>query len=268
MEKGQVLSDSGRTAQVLVWDNNRVLKLFREGFNISHIQKEERISRTVFEAGLPVPAVHGIVEVEGRYGIVFDRVDGPLMMEEMITKPGELTYLTKLFAELHAKMHTITILGLPSQRQKLASQIQSAPRLSDKEREAALSALTRLPEDNKVCHGDYHPGNIMMSSRGPVVIDCADASQGNPHADVARTLLLFQVAEPDAIKDVELGKAVQSLIQRFPLDVYFKRYREVQSLSQEQLDAWRLPVVAARLSEGLSLIEENRLLSIIASLVD
>ena len=268
MEKGQVLSDSGRTAQVLVWDNNQVLKLFREGFTISHIQKEEKISRTIFEAGLPVPAVHGIVEVKGRYGIVFDRVDGPLMMEEILTKPGELTYLTKLFAELHAKMHAITIPGLSSQRQKLASQIQSAPRLSDKEQEAALSALTRLPEDNKLCHGDYHPGNILMSSRGPVVIDCADASQGNPHADVARTLLLIQTAEPDWIKDIEQRKTVRSLIQSFPLDIYFKRYREFQSLSQEQLDAWRLPLAAARLDEGLSLIEENRLLSIAASLVD
>lgn len=268
MEKGRILSDSGRTAQVLVWDNNRVLKLFREGFTISHIQKEERISRTVFEAGLSVPAVHGIVEVEGRYGIVFDRVDGPLMMEEILTKPGELTYLMKLFAEIHAKMHAITIPGLSSQRQKLASQIRSAPRLSDKEQEAALSALTRLPEDNKLCHGDYHPGNILMSSRGPVVIDCADASQGNPHADVARSLLLFQAAELDVFQDVELRKAIRRLIQSFPLDVYFKRYRQFQALSQEQLEALKLPVAAARLSEGLSLIEENRLLSIIASLVD
>jgi uncharacterized protein (TIGR02172 family) len=268
LEKGQILSDSGRTAQVLVWDNNQVLKLFREGFTLSHIEKEERIARTVFEAGLPVPAVHGIVEVEGRIGIVFDRIDGPSMMEEMITKPGELTRLTKLFAELHAKMHTITVTGLPSQRQKLASQIQSAPRLSEKEREAALTALTRLSDDNKLCHGDYHPGNILMSSQGPVLIDCVDGSQGNPHADVARSLLLFQEADLDVFQDVELRNAIRRLIQSFPLDVYFQRYRQFQSLSQEQLDAWRFPVAAARLSEGLSLKEENRLLSIVASLID
>jgi len=268
LKKGQILSDSGRTARVLVWDNDQVLKLFREGFTLSHVQKEERISRTVFEAGLPVPAVHGIVEVEGRYGIVFDRIDGPLMMEEMLTKPDELTYLTKLFAEIHAKMHTITMPGLPSQRQKLASQIHLAPRLSEKEREAALSVLTRLPDGNKLCHGDYHPGNILMSSRGPVVIDCADGSQGNPHADVARSLLLLQTAEPDWIKDIEQRKTIRSLIQSFPLDIYFKRYREFQPLSQEQLEAWKLPLAAARLEEGLSLIEENRLLSIIASLVN
>jgi len=268
LEKGQILSDFGRTAQVLVWDNNQVLKLFREGFTLSHVQKEERITRTVFEAGLPVAAVHGIVEVEERYRIVFNRVDGPLMMEELITKPGELTHLIRWFAEIHAKMHTITVPGLPSQRQACANAIQSAPRLSKKERDAALSALTRLPDGNKLCHSDYHPGNILMSSRGPVVIDWVDATEGNPHADVARTLLLTQVAEPDLIQDVELRKAIRNLIQSFPLDVYFKRYREFQPLSQKQLDAWQLPLAAARLSEGLSLTEENRLLAIVDSFIE
>ena len=263
MRKGQILSNSGRTAQVLVWDNNRILKLFREGFTLSNVQYEERIARTVFEAGLPVPAVYGIVEVEERYGIVFDRVDGPSMGEEMLNKPRELTHLMELFAELHSKIHTTTVHGLPSQHQKLASKIQSTPRLSKKQRETALSALASLSEGNKLCHGDYHPFNILMSSRGPVVIDWVDATEGNPHADVARTLLLIQLAKPDLIRDIEQRKARRNLYEGNPLDVYFKHYRQFQSLSQEQLDAWRLPIAAARLSEGLSLKEENRLLSIV-----
>jgi uncharacterized protein (TIGR02172 family) len=263
--KGSILSDWGRTAQVLIWGNNQMLKLFREGFTLSHIKKEEQITRTIFEAGFPVPAVHGIIEVEGRYGILFDRIIGPSMGEEMMSKPRELMYLTELFAELQAKMHAITVTGLPSQHKKLESQIQTAARLSKKEREAALSALTQLPEDNTLCHGDFHPGNILMSSQGPVVIDCIDASQGNAHADVARTLMLLQVAELDVIQDVKQQQAFRNLIQKFPLDLYFKRYQQFHRLSQEQLDAWKLPVAAARLSEGLSLREENRLLEIVDS---
>lgn len=104
-----------------------------------------------------------------------------------------------------------------------------------------------------------------MSSQSPVVIDCVDASQGNPHANVARTLLLLQIAEPDWIDDMEQRKIIRRLIQKFPINVYFNQYRQFQSLSQEQLDAWRLPVAAARLSEGLSLREENRLLAIVNS---
>ena len=230
--------------------------------------KDKKINSTIFEDGLPVTAVHGIIEVEGRYGILFDRVDGPSMGEEMMSKPDELVYLTELFAELHAKMHAITVIDLQSQHEKLESQIRSAKRLSKKEREASLSALTQLPEDNALCHGDFHPSNILMSPQGPVIIDCVDASRGNPHADVARTLLLTQVAEPDLIQDIELRKSIQSLIQNFPLDAYFKRYRQFRFLSQEQLDAWQLPLAAARLSEGLSLTEENRILSIVDSFID
>jgi hypothetical protein len=45
MEKGQIISDSGRTAQVLMWNNNCVLKLFRDGYTLAHVQREEHITR-------------------------------------------------------------------------------------------------------------------------------------------------------------------------------------------------------------------------------
>lgn len=44
-----------------------------------------------------------------------------------------------------------------------------------------------------MCHGDYHPGNIILSPRGPVVIGWITACHGNAVADVARTVLLFRI---------------------------------------------------------------------------
>ncbi len=40
-------------------------------------------------------------------------------------------------------------------------------------------------------HGDFHPGNILMADRGPVIIDCIDTTRGSAAADVARTWVLF-----------------------------------------------------------------------------
>ena len=267
MEKGQILSDSGRTAQILVWDKNQVLKLFRKGFTLSHVQKEEKISRSVYEAGLPVPAVYGTIQVEERYGILFERIDGPVMLEEMMSKPNELKHMTNLLTELHAKINSIKIKEIQTLHHKLRSQIQNATLLSEREREVTLMALDRLPKDNTLCHGDFHPGNIIMSTQGPVVIDWVDASQGDYHADVTRTYLLFQVAEPDFLEHPELNR-VFSLVKKYLVDIYLERYSEMQYLSQKLLDMWKLPVAAARLSEGLSQIENDRLLSVVKSLVD
>ena len=68
--------------------------------------------------------------------------------------------------------------------------------------ETDLSATTRyelhtrldsLPKHTKVCHGDFNPSNIIISSEDgtPYIIDWSHATQGNASADVARTYLLF-----------------------------------------------------------------------------
>ena len=267
MEKGQILSDSGRTAQILVWDKNQVLKLFREEFTLSTVKKEEKISQLVYEAGLPVPAVYGTIQVEEKYGILFERIDGPVMLEEMMSKPNELKRMTNLLAELHVKINSVKIKKIQTIHHKLRSQILKAPLLSEREREVTLMALDSLPKENTLCHGDFHPGNIIMSTQGPVVIDWVDASQGDYHADVARTYLLFQVAEPDFLNKPELN-SVFSFMIKYLLDNYLERYSEMQYSSQKSLDLWKLPIAAARLSEGLSQIENDRLLSIVKELVD
>ena len=47
-----------------------------------------------------------------------------------------------------------------------------------------------LPGD-RVVHRDLHPLNVMMTPDGPMVIDWANASAGDPAFDVADTWILF-----------------------------------------------------------------------------
>jgi uncharacterized protein (TIGR02172 family) len=263
MEKGQGIG-SGRTAEILAWDENQILKLFQDGWSISSVEWEENVARKVFEAGLPVPAVFGIVKVEHRHGIIYERVDGSSMLQELVSKPGELEHFASVFVGLHAQMHSVKIKGLPTQRQQLEHKIRNAKLLSENRRNAALKALHKLPDDDVLCHGDFHPDNILMSSQGPVVIDWNDATQGNSQADIARTLLLLNQEEPpQRFKlDVEQIQSVRSLF----INTYLKRYAQIRPISLGSIESWRLPVAAARLSEGIK-EEETRLLSIVETLL-
>lgn len=263
MRKGQIIG-LGRTAEILVWDDNRILKLFREDWSLSSVKWEENVARTVSEAGLPVPAVYGIVEVDGRHGIIYDNVDGPSMLGELVSKPEELEHFASVFAKLHAQMHSLEIRGLASQRQQLEKKIHNAKPLSEDKRKAALKALDKLPDDNVLCHGDFHPDNILMSTRGPTIIDWNDATQGNPRADVVRTLLLLQQGEP--LQPFKLdAEQIQSMRNLF-IDTYLRRYAQIRSISLRNIKSWRLPIAAARLSEGIK-EEESRLLSIVETLL-
>jgi len=46
------------------------------------------------------------------------------------------------------------------------------------------------------------------------------------------------------------------------VNIYLGRYKQIRSLSAEELELWKLPVAAARLSEGFKK-EEDQLLSIV-----
>ena len=127
--------------------------------------------------------------------------------------------------------------------------------LPENVRDAALNALDRLPDDDAVCHGDFHPGNILMSSRGPIIVDWNDATRGDPHADVARSLVIAQFAagQPGVRIAFDL-----ELFQRS----YLERYLQLGDVSHQRVEAWELPVAVARLAEGIA-GERNSLLAFI-----
>lgn len=60
----------------------------------------------IYATGLPVPAVEGVIEVNGRHGIIFERVDGPTLLSRMTAQPWTLIQSARLLAELQARMHT------------------------------------------------------------------------------------------------------------------------------------------------------------------
>ncbi len=91
-------------------------------------------------------------------------------------------------ADLQAMLHTRTIpAGLPSQQQRLEKDILHARALSAPLRSKVLAALEKLPDGDRLCHGDFRPSNILMTDKGEFIIDWFRAARGNPLADLART---------------------------------------------------------------------------------
>lgn len=243
MKKGPLIG-TGRTAEVFAWGDDRVLKLFMDWCPHSWIESEEKLSRVVYESGLPVPAVDGVIEVDGRRGIIFERVEGGSMFDEMGSNQNGVLRYAEILAELHTTIHSREIPNIPSLRDMIERNIRHAKMLSEEERTGALQVLNQMNDGTILCHYDFHPMNVIMSPRGPVIIDWMSACQGNPHADIARTLLMSQgflyAIPPD------WHAALKSFIDR-----YLARYTEIRDVSLNEVKAWRLPIAAARLNENI-----------------
>lgn len=262
MVKGELIGQ-GRIAEVFAWGEDQVLKLFRARCPADWVEYEAQVARTVHRTGLAVPAVGDVVEVDGRWGIVYERVDGPSMLERLGTQPWTLVRAARLLAELHAAMHACAAPELPSLRQRLESKIRAAEALPADWKDAALQALDQLPAGGVLCHGDFHPDNILMTSQGAIIIDWPDATRGHPLADVARTSLLLQTGGlPPGTAQRWLIQSLRALFHAIYLKCYF-RLRPT-SASRRQLAAWRLPVAAARLSEDIP-EERDRVLALVAA---
>ncbi len=260
MTKGKHIA-SGRMAEVYAWGDSHVLKLFRDWCHPGDVDYELRLARAVQATGLAVPRVEErIVEIDGRHGIVYERIDGPTMARAIMSRPWTIIREARAFATLHAAMHSRTVSDLPAQRERLESKIRQAAPLSEAIRQTVLKRLSQLPDGDALCHGDFHPGNILLSSRGPIVIDWIDAASGHPLADVARTLLLLDHGRPPGIS-APMRTAFEWL-RAVLRDAYLKHYCRVCRVTREQIDAWRLPVAAGRLSEGIK-EEESRLVAIV-----
>lgn len=263
MEKGARIGQ-GRTAEIFDWGDKDVLKLFRPEFSSpAGSAYEAKMARAIFAAGAPSPSVGDVVDVEERMGIVYERIEGPSLEAQIRTRPWLIARVARTLAETQAATHARSLPTLPSLHKTLEQRIQRATPLTPALRAAAQSALERLPDGSALCHGDFHADNVLRSSRGPLVIDWENATSGHPLADVARTLLLLRVSW------LYVENPVQRLLRRgvtpVVIALYLRRYRQVHPATRQEINAWALPVTAARLSEGVT-AEEPLLLKRVARL--
>jgi aminoglycoside phosphotransferase (APT) family kinase protein len=154
MEATGKLLAAGRDAEIFEHGPGRVLRRTRDGRSIEH---EGVVMSHVRAFGFPVPEVLGFTDAGS--GMVLERLDGPTMLDALSRRPWRLNTYAAVLARLHLQLHLIP----------------------------APEGLRQSPAGggDRVLHLDLHPLNVMMTSRGPVVIDWSNAEAGNPAHDVA-----------------------------------------------------------------------------------
>lgn len=240
----------GRTAVIYPWEDGQVIKVFRDGWGMETAESEAQIGRIVHATGVVAPAVFDVHEIGGRAALVYERIGGPTLLSAWQRQPWRLAWMGRILADLHVVMHERTVSDLRPQRAHLRRKLEVATALPDNLREVALRALETLPEGDTLCHNDFHPDNVMVTDRGPVIIDWTDATQGHSLADVARTWVLLHNWPCYMTGPVQrnVAKALSELLRR----VYLQRYCRLRGVDRREVETWIGVVAAARLSEQIA----------------
>jgi hypothetical protein len=166
--------NQGGTADIHAWAPGQVVKLFKEGFPPQLGQHEAQVTQAVFAAGAPAPEVFGEVTLDGRFGIVLGRLDGPTLLQ--VTRSSAVTFAEAgaILASLGLSVHRCRRRRRPS----ICAAGWTPPsgcRTSSCPKHIAsgiLALIDRLQQPGDgLCHGDTHPGNVIMTADGPRLID-------------------------------------------------------------------------------------------------
>ncbi|MBW2052381.1 MAG: phosphotransferase [Deltaproteobacteria bacterium] len=251
---GRKIGD-GATAEIFAYGENQVLKLLKANFSRMIITQDTHYSKIAHDHGLPVPKVWDHLEVDGRYGAIFDRIDGLTAAERLLKILLRPSKYAKMQAKLLASIHSIDFSGdeihLPgsiTQKGRFEEQIEKMDIWTEKKKTEVIEIMNHLPDGDSLCHGDFHGGNIIMSTNGPVIMDWDTGSQGNPWGDVAASSACI-LADPNPETAPNWHRVIHRMITKRINKVFLKTYLAIRPDTDNQLNKWLVCAYAARIGE-------------------
>jgi tRNA A-37 threonylcarbamoyl transferase component Bud32 len=203
--KGPLLA-RGRDSEIYEHGPERVLRRLPAGRSAS---TEAAVMVDIRRRGYPAPVVF---DVDGP-DIVMERLDGRTMLDDLQHRPWRVLAHARLLADLHRRLHRL-----------------SAP--------DAL-ALPDTGTGDRLVHLDLHPMNVLLTSRGPVVIDWTNASRGAPGLDAADAWVVMRHAELDGPAPV-----------RFALEPFRRVFAAAfRRAADDPVDEWIAVAASRRLSD-------------------
>lgn len=247
------LLSQGNTAEVYQIDENKVLKLFRKGIPPILCNNEFEKTKAVSEIIDNSPQVYETVNIDGRDGIIIERIKGINMVEVMLKNIFKLKKQAKNLAKIHVDIQKETDKDIPTVKSVLLQNINMAKELTNTEKAKLADYLQKLPDGSALCHFDFHPGNVIISAGKPIVIDWMTAAKGDPFSDAARTGVLLKYGVMMTANPVV--KAIVHSFQNIIYKLYIKEYQSLTKADIKDIDRWELPVAAARLIEWIDVKE-------------
>lgn len=249
--KNLKLLAQGGQAEIYELDEDKVIRVLRNINDEEYLKMEMSVMKTLSERGKAVPKVYEYLKIQERPSIIMEKLNGDTMLDEVRKKPFHLLKQAEKLAILHLEVaDSAEGLGMISINERAAHLIPKATLLNSELKEFVLGILEVLPKGNDICHGDFHPGNVIIANGEDYVIDWFGATSGRKLADIAHTYLILKntpkIPGMSRLQNFIIGFSGSILAGRY-LSTCFK----IQSFDRREFSKWMVIRAAERVFYGL-----------------
>ncbi len=231
------------------WDVPLVLRIRPTPDRLDDAMRESAVQSWAVARGVATPVVLWQGGCEEPFGLpvqIAVRAPGRPLIELLGTQPWRAWSRVRAMAGVHARLHDLPTDGWPGlvdglAPTRLARVRDEVAAFPDPALMRALERVERLDlsvasHGRVVCHGDFHPLNIVSDGESDTVVDWTDASLDDPMGDVARTSLLFHIAAIAASSPAE--RVLLRLLGPRLGQAYLRAYGRLRPVDHERLRAW------------------------------
>jgi aminoglycoside phosphotransferase (APT) family kinase protein len=205
----------GAYSEAYAWAPGQVVKLFKPGVPRGMASFEVHMIRAVHAVGVPVPEVFGEVTLDGRFGIVLERLDGPTLLQ--LTRTGAVSFeqAGAIVAALAMSIHKTPP---PPEVLSMRDYMEDVLRLDDGKLPKhigteILALIDRLPPGDRLCHCDLSPGNVIMTAEGPKLVDWASAMRAPAALELGFLHVILSELAPEIADNPERPRATNAAAQ-------------------------------------------------------
>ena len=210
------------------------IKVFNEEYSKPDILNEALNLARVENMSINIPKLLEVCNIEGKWAIVTEFVEGKNLEELMNEQPEKKREYLELFVntQLCVLMHEAPPM-LNRLKEKMKRKIENAP-LDETIKYELLARLESMPSLRRLCHGDFTPSNVILREDGDVsIIDWAHVTAGNEAADAGRTYLTFALSGNQKLADE-----------------YLDLFSDKARIEKKEIQRWVPILAASQFSKG------------------
>jgi len=236
-----------------------IIRVFPEYGHPSQALMESTVQNVLADMGYPVPAVHFICTDKNILGgafFVMDYLEG----ENLGNTKTPFDQVSDVLGKAHATLHNIDpapvvrkiaeygldigLLNCDGRLERLRTSVNLKFDWLNEAAEWLSENRPKDPEILSVCHGDFHPMNILIKDgKVQAVLDWSAFLMGDPAMDVAATILLSTVPVKLILPDLDSEQMKKIYLNAYrrsrPIDEtntpYYSAFRSVLALEEGAL---------------------------------